>query len=1046
MSATTTRSISQTLDSSQVGGGRAEQLLLVVRRIMDYWFANGLVPTTYISPSQLKRLVDDYQAEFGEWPDPVLFSVAVNPNANVNAKSLNAPNPNAITSTAPIDQKDKQTANQQIMTRVLLATEKVEYSSDADADAYISQLAVASPSPLSAAQAPTSKSNTTTSTGKLKIKKTGYDYLQSEYGEAARAILAGRPGLGRYLEINGGAEKVLSIVLAWCNHVLFREMGDRQGRYMSLGLDRFSREAGLTTRNVQVALKALQQAQLIETTLAGLELGQTEQTRRIPVPADELFALKADCLALSAEQGGGATGYLSPRCWQFHNTNTNSDQPSKSKATSNVFYILKKDVWESPLIRELRPFNPFSASARQYLSASAASLPSKGKGRAEGVAGQAEAREKDEAKGEISEGIREKDVATTSQLGNSNSLSEPSEKRTLPTSDLLVEKDVAATFSGRKGRYHLFFVGKYLKKDVVGEKRTCFANGGEVQRPHVYVSEYEHEDINTCPNPIPIKGQNTIGAFTALVSATQEQAQPAAAGAKEVATNWEKQGLGLTETSARNQLVSPNLIPTQKSANQLGIAPTLPLIGKTNLSNLPNQRGEVKSESGIRTNATTATGRAGALEVSAIASYPTVTKKEENADGESIVAGSVTSCAGMTLGETEAEKAEKVGNGNGDANFTSSPSPSSNTNINSNTTALNSTGSPSTSSPNATNVTNNSGTTSPTKRKQYSSQLNTIEHHNFELLKKAHGFFPKYSGAGLDWNVCVQLAQDHAPFVIAEAIEYVANLITSLDNAPRPIENPVAFFRRYLEKLPPTLVGGKVVSTEHATGTQSHVQTHPQGQNPTQARTVGAVAANQQPSPVTTDVVNNKSVCETATTNNNSQVTPELKSNSSASSNSNPSSTSKATSVQNSQLYINNSTNNTSSNITSTSTRPTNPTAFSNGKPQNGGAGAGRDIDSNRDRNNHPYSSANQPYPYSKNSGGNSNRNNSSSKNGNNYSSNAATTNGTGSSRHDLPYPTGRGYYGYVSNSSNAGAAAPAPNNSKPEQEKTKDQRTLKEK
>jgi hypothetical protein len=299
------------------------ELIAAILRYINWGLANGQPPR--IELAELKPLFAYYYELAGEYPSPEIFGSFLAASASEKTKAQQ-------NSDNQINQ-----ANQLVMSRMLLPTQKIEAQPGGDHD-QPGGTPITVVAPLPRAE-------------RRRAPKTGYDYANSEYGAAAQNILAARPKLARY--IAPACERVLSVLLAWRSHPLFLRMNGREGRYTSLGLDRLAREAGLTTKTVKDAIKALQAAQLIETTLAGLELG-TEQ--RVPVPADELLVLKADCQLLTVEQGGGSHGYLNARCWQPN------QQKSTSRATSNVFYVLKKDVWNDPVVRALGEFNPFAVA------------------------------------------------------------------------------------------------------------------------------------------------------------------------------------------------------------------------------------------------------------------------------------------------------------------------------------------------------------------------------------------------------------------------------------------------------------------------------------------------------------------------------------------------------------------------------------------------------------------------------------------------------------------------------------------------------------
>jgi hypothetical protein len=289
-----------------------------LKNAVDWWYANAQkLPGTL---AELDFQFAEYKEVFGYYPSPENFGIHLVPTIEkTNAQQL---------------LNSQSQATQGVMTSVLLRTDKIDTQPGGD-HAQSGEITVVAPLPRAE---------------RRRAPKTGYDYANSEYGAAAQTILEARPKLARY--IAPACERVLSVLLAWRSHPLFLTMNGREGRYTSLGLDRLAREACLTTKTVKGAIKALQAAQVIETTLAGLELG-TEQ--RVPVPEDELLVLKADCQLLTVEQGGGAHGYLTARCWQPN------QQKSTSRATSNVFYVLKKDVWADPAVRGLAEFNPFAA-------------------------------------------------------------------------------------------------------------------------------------------------------------------------------------------------------------------------------------------------------------------------------------------------------------------------------------------------------------------------------------------------------------------------------------------------------------------------------------------------------------------------------------------------------------------------------------------------------------------------------------------------------------------------------------------------------------
>jgi hypothetical protein len=182
--------------------------------------------------------------------------------------------------------------------------------------------------------------------------RTGFDYLESEYGVMAGELLK-KTAITGIAMVN--CQKVMALILAWCCFSVFRfEKRGRKGRWMTLGLDRISRELRLTNKTTLETLKLLQTAGLVIVTRAGLSLGQGDKAQ-VLISEEEIGWLREDFARLTDEEGGGPHGYLNPR---FLQSNVIKSYPSRKGLQlfgGNSFYFLKEDVDTTPL----SPFNPF---------------------------------------------------------------------------------------------------------------------------------------------------------------------------------------------------------------------------------------------------------------------------------------------------------------------------------------------------------------------------------------------------------------------------------------------------------------------------------------------------------------------------------------------------------------------------------------------------------------------------------------------------------------------------------------------------------------
>jgi hypothetical protein len=159
---------------------------------------------------------------------------------------------------------------------------------------------------------------------------TGFDYINSEYfAEACRLIetYAKQP-IQDYLLF--GCKHVLSLIIAWCHFPLFKEVGNRQGRWMILGTAHCARELRMRVANFKDCIEQLEIAGLIITGQAGSDIIERQTFEQ----------LRYDCSNVSKIFGEDASKYWS----------------RQSVQTKTLVYRVAKEI---ELDTVLPLFNPF---------------------------------------------------------------------------------------------------------------------------------------------------------------------------------------------------------------------------------------------------------------------------------------------------------------------------------------------------------------------------------------------------------------------------------------------------------------------------------------------------------------------------------------------------------------------------------------------------------------------------------------------------------------------------------------------------------------
>jgi hypothetical protein len=123
------------------------------------------------------------------------------------------------------------------------------------------------PFPTMLPYAPVAKSDTSKKvvppSSKPIVQPTGFDYVNSPYWQFAELALDKYAKRQVKPELLAGCKAALCLIVAWCNHPLFRTMSKRSGQWMTLGFERCAREIQMRASHFKVCLAELEEVGLI---------------------------------------------------------------------------------------------------------------------------------------------------------------------------------------------------------------------------------------------------------------------------------------------------------------------------------------------------------------------------------------------------------------------------------------------------------------------------------------------------------------------------------------------------------------------------------------------------------------------------------------------------------------------------------------------------------------------------------------------------------------------------------------------------------------
>lgn len=136
---------------------------------------------------------------------------------------------------------------------------------------------------------------------------TGYDYVNSVYFKEACRIIATHATQPLNSKLEFGCKLTLSLIIAWCQSSLFKQINNRQGRWMILATQHCTRELHIRTDTFKHYLNELEKAGLLVIENAGDGQLLTRQ---------EFEQLKMDCSKIELLMGTQATHFWNKRTLQ----------------------------------------------------------------------------------------------------------------------------------------------------------------------------------------------------------------------------------------------------------------------------------------------------------------------------------------------------------------------------------------------------------------------------------------------------------------------------------------------------------------------------------------------------------------------------------------------------------------------------------------------------------------------------------------------------------------------------------------------------------
>jgi hypothetical protein len=110
---------------------------------------------------------------------------------------------------------------------------------------------------------PTLEKRTISPSDKKGIEPTNFIYVNSAYWQIAELLLEKYAARPVKAELIAGCKAVLGLIITWCNHPVFREMGNRNGQWMTLAFERCAKEIQMRAAGFKICLTELEEVGLI---------------------------------------------------------------------------------------------------------------------------------------------------------------------------------------------------------------------------------------------------------------------------------------------------------------------------------------------------------------------------------------------------------------------------------------------------------------------------------------------------------------------------------------------------------------------------------------------------------------------------------------------------------------------------------------------------------------------------------------------------------------------------------------------------------------